>query len=299
MRSHLLRETTSDKVFDILNVIIMILVLIIVGYPMYFVVIASISDPMLVAKGEVILFPRNFITIGYKRLFNYPQILTGYKNSTLYTLVGTVIGVFLTISSGYALSRKDLLGRRFITLLFVFTLFFNGGLIPTYLLVKKLGLIDTFWAMIIPSAVGVFNVIIAKSFYEGSWVDELSDSAMIDGCGDLRFFFQIVLPLSSPLIAVMTLFYAVGKWNSFFDGLIYLRTPTKYPLQLVLRDILITGELMLGGSMQDVGSITERLRLSELLKYSIMIVSSLPILIFYPFVQKYFTKGIMLGAIKG
>ena len=172
------------------------------------------------------------------------------------------------------------------------------GLIPTYLLVKKLGLIDTFWAMIIPSAVGVFNVIIAKSFYEGSWVDELSDSAMIDGCGDLRFFFQIVLPLSSPLIAVMTLFYAVGKWNSFFDGLIYLRTPTKYPLQLVLRDILITGELMLGGSMQDVRSITERLRLSELLKYSIMIVSSLPILIFYPFVQKYFTKGIMLVAIK-
>jgi len=299
MQSSILRQTVSDKVFDILNIIMMVLVLIIIGYPMYFVVIASISDPMLVTKGEVILFPKGFLTLGYRRLFYYPQILTGYKNTALYTLVGTIVGVFLTISSGYALSRKDLLGRRFITLMFVFSLFFNGGLIPTYLLVKNLRLLDTFWVMIIPSAVGVFNVIIAKSFYEGSWVDELSDSAMIDGCGDLRFFFQIVFPLSSPLVAVMTLFYAVGKWNSFFDGLIYLRTPGKYPLQLILRDILITGELTLGGSMQDVSSITERLRLSELLKYSIMIVSSLPILIFYPFVQKYFTKGIMLGAIKG
>jgi len=183
--------------------------------------------------------------------------------------------------------------------MFTFTLFFNGGLIPTYLLVKSLGLLDTFWVMIIPTAVSVFNVIIAKSFYEGSWIDELIEAARIDGCGDLRFFFMIALPLSVPLIAVMTLFYAVGKWNSFFDALIYLKSPEKYPLQLVLRDILISNQVTMGGAMQDVSDITQRLKTAQLVKYSIMIISSLPILVFYPFVQKYFVKGIMLGAIKG
>jgi len=183
--------------------------------------------------------------------------------------------------------------------MFTFTLFFNGGLIPTYLLVKKLQLLDSFWSMIIPTAVSVFNIIIAKSFYEGSWIDELIEAAVIDGCGDLRFFFRIALPLSIPLIAVMSLFYAVGKWNSFFDALIYLKSPQKYPLQLILRDILIVNQARIGGAMQDVGSITEQIKIAQLIKYSVMIVSTLPILLFYPLVQKYFVKGIMLGAIKG
>jgi len=293
------KETTSDKLFDFFNYIIMIMTLIIVGYPMYFVIIASFSDPDLVNRGEVLFWPKGFTLLGYQRLFHYPQIVTGYKNTILYTIVGTVVGVFLTLSAGYAISRRDLFGRRFIILMFTFTLFFNGGLIPTYLLVKSLGLLDTFWVMIIPTAVSVFNVIIAKSFYEGSWIDELIEAARIDGCGDLRFFFMIALPLSVPLIAVMTLFYAVGKWNSFFEALIYLKSPEKYPLQLVLRDILISNQVTMGGAMQDVSDITQRLKTAQLVKYSIMIISSLPILVFYPFVQKYFVKGIMLGAIKG
>lgn len=276
-----------------------IIVLFIVGYPMYFVIIASISDPMLVNKGEVVLWAKDITWIGYKKLFQYPQILIGYKNTLLYTFVGTMVGVFLTTSSGYVLSRKDLLGRRFFVLLFVFTLFFNGGLIPTYLLVKNLRLLDNFWVMILPTAVSVFNVIIAKSFYEGSWIDELIEAAEIDGCGDLRFFFQIALPLSIPLIAVMTLFYAVGKWNSYFDGLIYLNSSHKFPLQLVLRDILIVNQAMMGGALQDVESIAEKLKAAQLVRYSVMIVSTLPMLIFYLAVQKYFVKGIMLGAIKG
>lgn len=299
MQSSTLKQTKIDQTFDVINTILLILALFIVGYPMYFVTIASISDPMLVAKGEVFLWPKGLTTIGYKRLTHYPQILTGYKNTILYTLVGTALGVFLTISSGYVLSRKELVGRRILTFLFLFTLFFNGGLIPAYLLIKQLNMLDTFWVMIIPTAVNVFNVIIAKSFYEGSWVDELNESAKIDGCSDLRFFFEITVPLSIPLIAVMILFYAVGKWNSFFDGLIYLSSPDKYPLQLILRDILITGQLTLGGSMQDVSSITERLQLAELLKYSIMIVSSVPMIILYLFVQKNLVKGLMLGAVKG
>jgi len=294
-----LKQTRSDRIFDAINLAFMILVLILVAYPMYFVIIASISDPVLAEKGEVILIPKGITFIGYQKLFEYPQILTGYKNSILYTVVGTVIGIFLTISSGYVLSRKDLFGRRFFILMFTFTLFFNGGLIPTYLLVKNLQLLDSFWSMIIPTAVSVFNIIIAKSFYEGSWIDELIEAAVIDGCGDLRFFFRIALPLSIPLIAVMSLFYAVGKWNSFFDALIYLKSPQKYPLQLILRDILIVNQARIGGAMQDVGSITEQIKIAQLIKYSVMIVSTLPILLFYPLVQKYFVKGIMLGAIKG
>lgn len=294
-----LKQTRSDKIFDFFNMILMIIVLIVVGYPMYFIIIASFSDPDLVNKGEVLFWPKGFTLLGYERLTYYPQIITGYKNTILYTLVGTLVGVFLTLSAGYAISRRDLFGRRFIILMFTFTLFFNGGLIPTYFVVRGLGLLDTFWAMIIPSAVSVFNVIIAKSFYEGSWIDELIEAAVIDGCGDLRFFFMIALPLSIPLIAVMTLFYAVGKWNSFFDALIYLRSSDKYPLQLILRDILISNQVTMGGAMQDVSDITQRLKTAQLVKYSIMIISSLPILLFYPFVQKYFVKGIMLGAIKG
>lgn len=298
-KSNIIGQSHNDRIFDIINIILMIIILFTIAYPLFFVVIASISDPAYVEKGQVLLWPKGISLLGYEKILQYPQILTGYLNTILYTLVGAVLGVILTVSSGYALSRKELRGRNFILIFFTVTLFINGGLIPTYLLVKNLGLRDSFWAMIIPSAVSVFNVLIAKSFYEGGWIDELLGAALIDGCNDLGFFFRIAMPLSTPLIAVMVLFYAVGKWNSFFDALIYLDSASKYPLQLVLRDILMVNQANMGGIVQDVSGMVDRVKVAALVKYGVIVVSSLPMLILYPFIQKYFVKGVMLGAIKG
>lgn len=298
-RHSFIGQSRSDHAFDIVNILLMISILFGVAYPLFFVVIASISDPAFVAKGEVLFWPKGISFLGYEKILDYQQIMTGYLNTIWYTLVGTVLGVILTISSGYALSRKDLKGRNLFLIIFTVTLFINGGLIPTYLLVKNLGLRDSFWAMIIPSAVSVFNVLIAKSFYEGGWIDELLGAALIDGCNDLGFFFRIAMPLSTPLVAVMVLFYAVGKWNSFFDALIYLDSAGKYPLQLVLRDILMVNQANMGGIVQDVSGMVDRVKAAELVKYGVIVVSSIPMLILYPFIQKYFIKGVMLGAIKG
>lgn len=292
--------TKQDKIFDVVNYVILTLVLLVVLYPLYFVVIASMSDFRFVNNGEVWLWPKGFTLAAYKEVFKYPRVWVGYKNSLLYTVIGTSLNVVLTLLAGYSLSRKDLYGRNVIMYFMVFTMMFHGGLIPTYLVIKRLGLVDNFWVMILPSAVSVYNVIVARTFFQTSIPDELLESALIDGCSNTRFFLSIVIPLSPAIIAVLTIFYAVGHWNAFFNALIYIRSPQLQPLQIVLREILLLNQSreLFGLSLSDE-SVVEQQNLADLIKYSVIIVASLPVLALYPFLQRYFVKGVMIGAIKG
>lgn len=295
----LIKGNKADLVFDIANVTLMLIFAALFIYPIYFVIIASFSDPNLVNTGKVFFTPKGITFLGYRRILENNAIWTGYLNTILYTTLGTTINVVLTITSGYVLSRKDLVGRQAILMVFTFTMFFSGGMIPTYMLVKNLNLTNTIWAMVLPNAMSVWNMMIAKTFFTTTIPDELLDAASIDGCGNLRFFSLIVLPLSKPIVAVMVLFYAVGHWNSFFNALIYLESQSKYPLQLVLRNILLVNQMNDAAMLDDITSIIERQKLAELLKYGIIVVSTIPILMLYPFIQKYFVTGIMIGSIKG
>ncbi|NHC40523.1 carbohydrate ABC transporter permease [Bacillus sp. MM2020_1] len=292
------RKSKEDKVFDIINFFLVAIILLLIVYPLYFIVIASISDPNMIYEGKVWLLPKELTLEGYQRIFGDSKIWLGYKNSIIYTLVGTIVNVSFTLMAAYALSRKDLYGRNVIMFLFLMTMFFSGGLIPTYLVVKNLGLLNTMWALILPKAVAVWNVIVAKTFFESSIPNELLEAARIDGCSDVKFFWKIVLPLSKPIVAVMVLFYAVGHWNSYFDALIYLNNENLYPLQLILRNILIQNQASTM-MISDLDSLAAKQRVSELIKYGVIIVASIPLLIVYPFVQKYFVKGVMIGGIKG
>ncbi|MEW9052117.1 MAG: carbohydrate ABC transporter permease [Neobacillus sp.] len=292
------RRSKEDKVFDIINVFLVGMILLLVIYPLYFIVIASISDPNMIYEGKVWFLPKELTMEGYERILRDSKIWLGYKNSIVYTVVGTIVNVSFTLMAAYALSRKDLYGRNTIMFLFLMTMFFSGGLIPTYLVVKNLGLLNTMWALILPKAVAVWNVIVAKTFFESTIPGELLEASRIDGCNDVKFFWKIVLPLSKPIVAVMVLFYAVGHWNSYFDALIYLNNENLYPLQLILRNILIQNQASTM-MISDLDSLAAKQRVSELIKYGVIIVSSLPLLIVYPFVQKYFVKGVMIGGIKG
>jgi putative aldouronate transport system permease protein len=293
------RRSREDLLFDIANVAMLTGAFILVLYPLYFVVIASISNPDKIYAGEVWLLPQGVTFDGFRRIFSSEMIWRGYANSILYAGLGTLISVALILTSAYALARKDLVGGKVIMLLLIFTMFFGGGIIPTYLVVKQLGMLNTVWAMVLPGAVGVWNVIIARTFYQLSIPDQLREAAFIDGCSNTRFFFQFVLPLSKPLIAVMVLIHVVGNWNSFFDALIYLTDEKMYPLQLVLRNILIQSDVATTGSMiTDIQSYAAQQRVAELLKYGVIIVSTAPLLIIYPFLQKYFVHGTLIGAIK-
>jgi putative aldouronate transport system permease protein len=292
------RRSKEDKVFDMINIILVAIMVVLVVYPLYFIVIASISNPNMIYEGKVWFLPRDITFEGYQRIFSDSKIWLGYKNSIIYTFVGTIINVSFTLMAAYALSRKDLYGRNLIMFLFLFTMFFSGGLIPTYLVVKDLGLLNTMWALILPKAVAVWNVIVARTYFQTSIPDEMLEAAKMDGCSDAKFFWKIVLPLSKPIVAVMVLFYAVGHWNSYFDALIYLNNENLYPLQLILRNILIQNEASTQ-MMSDLDSLAAKQRISELIKYGVIIVASIPLLILYPFVQKYFVKGVMIGGIKG
>ncbi|PFN98547.1 sugar ABC transporter permease [Bacillus sp. AFS076308] len=294
----LTRRSKEDKFFDIINFFLVAIILLLVVYPLYFIVIASFSDPNMIYEGKVWLLPKELTLEGYERIFRDSKIWLGYKNSIIYTLVGTFVNVSFTLMAAYALSRKDLYGRNVIMFLFLMTMFFSGGLIPTYLVVKNLGLLNTMWALILPKAVAVWNVIVAKTFFESAIPGELLEAAKIDGCSDAKFFWKIVLPLSKPIVAVMVLFYAVGHWNSYFDALIYLNNENLYPLQLILRNILIQNQASTM-MISDLDSLAAKQRVSELIKYGVIIVASIPLLIVYPFVQKYFVKGVMIGGIKG
>lgn len=295
-RKKALLEAKSDKYYYLINNLIMLILAIIIIYPLYFIVIASISDPDAVLNGEVLLFPVGISLEGYAKLLNQSQIWVGYRNTLLYTFFGTLLNVLVTIPAGWALSRKTLPFRKFFLWFFIITMFFGGGLIPFYLLVSKLNMIDTPFALIIPGAVSVWNMFMTKAFYESNIPEELIEAARIDGAGEFRIFSSVIIPVSKPIIAVMVLFYAVGHWNSYFNALIFLQSENLFPLQLVLRDILIIAES--GTGTGGIDTILEQQRIANLIKYSSIIVSSLPIIILYPFIQKFFEKGFLVGSFK-
>ncbi len=287
--------------FNVINYTVFALILLLVLYPLYWIVIASISNPNLVNAGQVILLPKEITLTGYKKIFSFPAIISGYTNTFMYTIIGTVINVIITLCAGYALSRRDLPFRGFIMIIFIIPMYFGGGLIPTYLVVDSLGLVDTFWAMVIPNAMSVFNVILARTFFMSTLPDELLESALLDGCSNIKFLIRIAIPLSTALIAILVVYYGVGHWNSYFQALIYLRSPNRLPLQVVLREILIqqSDNNNMFSMLVLQQSELERHQLAQLIRYGIIVVSSAPLLILYPFLQKYFEKGVMIGSLKG
>jgi putative aldouronate transport system permease protein len=289
--------SADERWFNVVLYALTFLILVIVLYPLLFVLSASFSDPTAILLGEVWLWPKGFHFEGYLRVFENAEVWTGYRNTLIYTSFGTLINILLTVLAAYPLSRRDLPGRNALMLLIAITMFFNGGLIPTYLLVKNIGIVDTIWAMLIPNAIATYNLIIMRTFFQNGIPYELQESAWVDGCSNFRMLLTIVLPLSKPILAVMLLFYGVSHWNAFFQALIYLRDSELFPLQLILRQILIMNQSDQMG-IEGVGH-DERLLISESIKYALIIVSSIPVLLIYPFVQKYFVQGVMIGAIKG
>lgn len=289
------RISAGEFAFLKINDLLLLIICIIALYPVLYVASASLSNPLAVMRNEVSLWPKGFTVMGYQKVLSNPEVWTGYMNTILYTVIGTCINLAFTSTSAFALSRKDLKGRDFWMMFITFTMFFSGGLIPSYLLIKKLHLYNTFWVMVIPGAVSAWNLIIMRTFFQSNVPMELQEAAIIDGCNDLRIFFKIALPLSAPIIAVMVLFYGVGHWNSFFNALIYLDDRGRYPLQLILREILIQNI-----SQDNVsGPAADQQIMGESIRYALIIVATLPILAVYPFLQKYFVKGVMIGAIKG
>lgn len=294
------KQTVGDTLFTWGNNAYLILCLILVLYPLVYVISASFSSPSAVISGKVWIIPVQPTLKAYKAIFNNPQIMTGYLNSLIYTALGTAVSVALTILAAYPLARRDFYGKKLFTAIFVFTMLFSGGLIPTYLLVKNLGLYNTIWAMVLPNALGIYHIIIARTYFQNSIPSDLFEAADLDGCGDFKFLFFVAIPLSGPVIAVITLYYAIGVWNSYFDALIYLTKSKLYPLQVILRNILIINQVdpsMI--SSMDVREISMRQGMINVLKYSVIVVASVPLLILYPFIQKYFIRGIMIGSLKG
>ena len=290
------RLCLSDKVF-LTIVYASVILLTLVLYPLWFVIIASVSSPELVASGKVLLFPKGVTWEGYRYILSDRRIWTGYYNTIRYTLFGTLIALFLTIPAGYALSRPDMAGRGVVMKLLIITKYFSGGLIPTYLIVKGLHLTDTPYVLMILGSFSVFNLILCRTFFVNTLPLELQEAAEIDGCNMFQYFMRVVIPLSKAIIAIMVLYYAVGHWNSFFNALIYVNNNKLYPLQLILRDILITGQSV-DPSVTDPESIELMKEIARTIKYGVIIVSSLPVLVLYPFVQKYFVKGVMIGSVK-
>ncbi|OMF81028.1 carbohydrate ABC transporter permease [Paenibacillus glucanolyticus] len=292
------RESAADRVFLGIVYLFLSIILIVILFPLLHIVSASFSSPSAVSSGKVWLWPVDITLMGYKAVFQNSNILIGFGNSLFYAVVGTVVNVALTVMLAYPLARKTFYIRNMVMMLLVFTMFFDGGLIPNYLLVKSLGMLDTRWAMIIPGALAVFQVIIARTFFQTTIPEELAEAAEMDGSSDITFFIKIVLPLSKPILAVLALMYAVGHWNSYFNALIYLKDSSLFPLQIFLRDILILNSVS-SEMVTNVNELLAREGLKDLLKYSLIVVASAPVLIIYPFVQKYFVKGVMIGSLKG
>jgi len=299
----LIKDTRADKIFLIFVYVFLAISLLIVLYPLIYIISASISNPHLVNSGEMWLLPKGITFEGYRTLLGNSSIWRGYLNTIYYTVLGTSINLLVTLPCAYALSREDFYGRRAFTNFMLVTMFLSGGLIPSYLLIRSLGMLNTVWALVIPGAVSVYNVVVTRTFFQSTIPREMEEAAIVDGCSDFRLFMQIVLPLSTPIIAVMALFYGVGHWNSFFSALIYLSDRSMYPLQMILREILILQDM----SSNTVNNVTSEManmlyskqHLAQVIKYGVMIVSSLPVIIVYPFLQKYFVKGMMVGSIKG
>ena len=294
------KRSYSDKIFDSVNVAVMIFLLIIFVWPLWFVVIASVSNPNEVWNGNVLLVPKDFTLMAYEELMKYKMIWTGYRNTIFYTVVGTFVNLVMTICAAYPLSRKDFMPRNFFMFLFMLTMYFGGGLIPTYLVVSGLGLVDTRWAMIIPGAVSIYNIIITRTYFMNSIPASLQEAATLDGANSFQYLMRVVLPLSKPIIAVIALYYAVGHWNDFYTALIYLYNEDLMPLQSFLRDMLMSTKMTLNNlSGLDTATVELKTHLAQTLKYSVIIVSTVPVLCIYPFIQKYFVKGVMVGSVKG
>lgn len=292
------RKTGSkDRLFYIICYSVVTILVIAVLYPMIYIISASFSSGNAVATGKVWLWPVEFTLDGYKAVLKYKDIWIGYRNSIFYTVAGTCINICMTLICAYPLARKNLRGNSKIMLLFTFTMLFNGGMIPNYILISKLKLMNTAWAILLPGAMSVYNMIVARTFIQSNIPNELLESAKIDGCDDFRFFFKIVLPLSKAIIAVLGIWYAVGHWNSYFNAFMYLNDKSKYPLQIFLREVLVLGELK--SDMVDAEAASAILNLKYLLKYATIVVSTAPLYVIYPFVQKYFVKGVMIGSVKG
>ena len=289
-------HTMSDKTSDIVLVVLTALIMLIIAYPLYYVVVASVSDPYDVYAGKTFLLPSQFTLEGYKMVFQNSSLFSGFLHSILYTVIGTVFSVVMVYLTAFPLSRKNLPGRKWISIFFIITMYFGGGLIPTYLVVRDTGLLNTMWALFLPGGVAMGNVIIVSNFFENNIPKELYEAAEIDGANNFTTFLRIVVPLSRSIMAVIAVFSMVAYWNDWFTALIYLQKD-QYPFPLVLRGILITSEAMtqMTGGM----SYAESNRISELVKFASMIVAAAPMLIIYPFVQKYFEQGFMSGAVKG
>ena len=295
------RRTLEDRIFDSINFVVLTIVFIIVGYPLYFIIISSISDPHLVASGQVIFYPRGINLDGYKEVLKNEGVMRGFFNSVYYTLLGVAINIAVTLPTAYALSRNDFHGRKFVSFFYIITMFVSGGLVPTYLVVRQMGMLNTVWALVIPGAISVYNMMVARIFFKTNIPGELLDAARIDGCSDTAFFFRIVLPLSGAIIAILVLWYGVGHWNSYFSALLYISDRRRQPLQLELRMVLLQNTqaptMILSEEFQAERRRLEALR--EMMKYSLIIISSLPVLILYPFIQKHFVKGVTVGSLKG
>ncbi len=289
------KAISGDLVFRIVNGLLLGLVALIVLYPLYFVIIASISSPEAVLAGKVVLFPVGVNFDGFRKILERSDIWRGYLNTIIYTVLTVILSLLVTVPAGWALSRKTLPGKKFWMMFFIIPMFFGGGLIPFYNVMSSLKLVNTMWAVILPSILSVWNLFMTKTFFETSIPDGLIEAAKIDGAGQFRVFTSVVLPLSKAIMAVMALYYAVGQWNSYFNAMIFLQDESLYPLQLVLKEILIASESTVGGSGE---TILEQFRLANQLKYVSVIVSSLPVLCLYPFVQKYFAQGVMIGSLK-
>ena len=295
-RPRLSRSDLSDKIFYLFIYVFLGFLALVILYPLYFIIIASISDPDAVLGGDVILFPVGITLSGFEAILHRSDVWFGYLNTIIYTALTVVLSLVVTVPAGWALSRKQLLGKKFFMIYFIIPMFFGGGLIPFYNVMSQLNLINTPWAVILPSILSVWNLFMTRTFFESSIPDGLVEAARIDGASEFRIFFSLVLPLSKAILAVMALYYAVGQWNSYFNAMIFLQDENLYPLQLILREILIASETATGGSGE---TILEQYRLANQIKYVSVIVSSAPVIMLYPFVQKYFAQGAMIGSLKG
>ena len=297
MKSEFARSSFGDKMFLLVGYLILALFVLAIIGPMVYIIVASFMDPITLQNKGIVFDTSKWTLTAYQRVMTNPQIWIGFKNAVVYSVVFSFVSVFITLLCAYPMSRDDFKGKKFFNTVFIITMFFGGGLIPTYLLISNLGLKDSMWALILPGAFSVWNMIIARTYYKGV-PGELREAADVDGAGELTFFFRILLPVCKPLIAVLVLWQFVGMWNSYFDAMIYLDSADKQPLQLVLRAILIQNEPE-PGMIADMQSTAQRAQLAELLKYATIIISSLPLLVMYPFFQKYFDSGIMVGSVKG
>lgn len=298
MQGNYLKKSRADKTFDVVNTLLLTFALLIVLIPLLHVIAQSLSSPNEVIAGRVFIIPREITLVAYKEIFRSKLLLSGYANSILYTVLGTIVNITMTIICAYPLSRKDFLGRKWMMWLFVFTMIFSAPLIPTYLNIRNLHLLDSIWVMLLPGAINVYNMVVARTFFMNTIPDEMIEAAELDGASDLQIVWHLVLPLSKSILAVLTLFYAVGHWNSYFDAFIYLSSENKLPLQVVLRNILANAKMIEEMADATVEQ-SQRLAMVEVLKYAVIVFGSLPVIMLYPFVQKHFVKGVMVGSIKG